>query len=147
MAEAKADPAADALVDDVFWLRRAGDLVVGGATLRADAAKQWMTALAWLWTVYTGAAVLSTIRVQKTGLLQALLLAAPSVTIVIAYAAAVYAYLPLTLSFHPRDPQDVRAACTAAVSRGWRRLRVALGLAGLAAVSLAAAITAVAVAR
>lgn len=144
MAEAKADPAADALVDDVFWLRRAGDLVVGGATLRADAAKQWMTALAWLWTVYTGAAVLSTIRVQKTGLLQALLLAAPSVTIVIAYAAAVYAYLPLTLSFHPRDPQDVRAACTAAVSRGWRRLRVALGL---AAVSLAAAITAVAVAR
>lgn len=144
MAEAKADPAADALVDDVFWLRRAGDLVVGGATLRADAAKQWMTALAWLWTVYTGAAVLSTIRVQKTGLLRALLLAAPSVTIVIAYAAAVYAYLPLTLSFHPRDPQDVRAACTAAVSRGWRRLRVALGL---AAVSLAAAITAVAVAR
>ena len=146
MAEAEADPAAEALVDDVFWLRRAGDLVVGGATLRADAAKQLMTALAWLWTVYTGAAVLGTIRVPKTGLPEALLLATPSVTIVTAYAAAVYAYLPLTVAFDPQDPQDVRAAYTAAVSRGWRRMRVALAL-GLAAVSLAAAITAVAVAR
>jgi hypothetical protein len=147
MAEAEADPAAEALVDDVFWLRRAGDLVVGGATLRADAAKQLMTALAWLWTVYTGAAVLSTIKAAKTGLPEALLLAAPSVMIVIAYAAAVYAYLPLTVAFDPQDPQDVRAAYTAAVNRGWRRMQVALALAGLAAVSLAAAITAVTVTR
>ena len=79
--------------------------------------------------------------------MQALLLAAPSVTIVIAYAAAVYAYLPLSVTFDPQVPQDVRGAYTDAASRGWRRLRVALALAGLAALSLAAAITAVAVVR
>lgn len=136
------------MVDDLFWLRRAGDLVTGGATLRADAARQLMSALAWLWTVYTGAALLGGVA-ARTHLppSRSWLLALPSFLIVIAYAAAVLAYMPLTVSFDPRDPDDVREAYSTAVSRGLRRLQLALALAGLAAVSIGLAIVVVTTSR
>jgi hypothetical protein len=97
--------------------------------------------LSWLWTVYTGAAILGvTTAKPRTDALSAILIAAPSPFVVLAYAAAVYAYMPLTLTFDPRDPEEVRTAYARAVQRGWRRLRVALVLSGLAGVSLAVAI-------
>jgi hypothetical protein len=132
-----------AVVDDAFWLSRAADLVTGVSARRTDAAKQLMSALSWLWTVYTGAAVLGAFASSSSlpgGV--GVLLALPSFLIVLAYAAAVAASMPLNVSFDPRDPDEVRLIYTAAAQRGWRRLQVALWLCGLAAVSIGAAIAA-----
>jgi hypothetical protein len=138
------DPGED-LVDDLFWLRRAGEMVRGASTLRSEAANRLMNALAWLWTVYTGAAVIAGSGHGTTSRVDALVLALPSLTIVAAYAAAMYAYLPMTLDFDPRSPSAVREAYGRAVERGWRRVRVALAFAGLAALTLGAAIAVVTV--
>ncbi len=131
------------LVDDYYWLRRAGELITANSNLRSDAAKQLMVALSWLWSVYTGAAILGAhLKHLETGSAVAILIAAPSLVIVVAYAAAVYAYMPLVVEFDPRDPAEVRTAYTDGVERGWRRLRFALALAAVAGVSIAAAIVA-----
>jgi hypothetical protein len=135
-----------ALVDDAFWLARAGDLVTGAPKLRTEAAKQLMSALSWLWTVYTGAAVLG--AVTRSSSLPAgvgVLLALPSFLIVVAYAFAVVASMPLNVSFDPRDPDEVRLTYTGAVHRGWRRLQAALALCVLSALAIGVAIAAVAV--
>jgi len=129
------------LVDDYYWLGRAGELVKANSALRADAAKQLMAALAWLWSVYTGAAILGAATASRAlSGAESVVLGAPSLLIVLAYAGAVYAYMPLTIEFDPRDPEDVRVAFTEATRRGWRRLRIALGLAALAGLGIAAAI-------
>ncbi len=145
MSESSASGQEIPLVDDLFWLRRAGDLITSGTSLRTDAARQLMSALAWIWTVYTGAAILGAVglrtRIPST---QGWLLALPSFVIVLAYSAAVYAYMPLVVSFEPRDPEEVRLAYSNAARRGWRRLQVALVLSGLAAISIGLAVAVVA---
>jgi hypothetical protein len=134
------------LVDDAFWLARAGDLVTGAPQLRTEAAKQLMSALSWLWTVYTGAAVLGAFT--RSASLPAgvgVVLALPSFLIVVSYAVAVVASMPLNVSFDPRDPDEVRTAYTGAVRRGRRRLQAALALCLLSAVAIGVAVAAVAV--
>lgn len=129
------------LVDDYYWLARAGDLVTANSALRAEAAKQLMAALGWLWSVYTGAAILGAVATSRSlTSAESILLGAPSLLIVLAYAGAVYAYMPLTIEFDPRDPAEVRIAYTQATRRGWRRLRVALALSAVAGLGIAAAI-------
>lgn len=139
------DDADVALVDDRFWLRRAGELVTAGAALRTDAARQLMSALAWLWTVYTGAAVLGS-AAAKADLHggRAVVVALPSVMLMFAYVTAVFAYMPISVEFDPRDPADVQAAYVAGVRAGQRRLRIALVLCAVAAASIGAAIAVVA---
>lgn len=142
-APVAADPESP-LVDDFFWLRRAGDLVTGGSELRTEAARQLMSALTWLWTVYTGAAVISAARSHADAHpLQAIVLAFPSVTLVVAYMAAVFAFMPVTVEFDPRDPEEVRVSYATALHRGFTRLKLALTLTAASALAIAGAIIAV----
>jgi hypothetical protein len=136
------------LVDDTFWLQQAADMVLANSQLRTDAAKQLMTALGWLWTVYTGAAVLGAIGARaELSASVGWIIATPSFLILVAYAAAVFAFMPLSVSFDPRDPEQVRLTYSDATRRGWRRLQVALSLCGLAAASIALAIGAAVTAK
>ena len=130
-----------ALVDDLFWLNQAGRMVLNGADLRVDAARQLMSALAWLWTVYTGTSVLGLITAgDRFSTTQGVLLAVPAILIVCAYSAAVWAYMPVPTSFDPRDPEEVRQAFAEATRRGRGRLTIALILSMVTAVALAVAV-------
>ena len=136
------------MVDDEFWLARAATSLASGPAQRTEAAKSLVSSLAWLWTVYTGTAVLGALTTEATlSGTRSWLLALPSLVIVSAYATAVYASMPLTEAFDPRDPHEIQTAYHRASVRGWRRLRVALGLAFVAALSISAALLAVVTAR
>lgn len=131
----------DELVDDRFWLKRATELVVAASSLRSDAARQLMSSLSWLWTVYTGAAVVRTATAASHfagG--ELVVLALPSLLIVVAYAAAMFAYMPVAVEFEPLDPADIRAAYVQGVRTGRQRMRWALVLTGIAALAIGAAI-------
>lgn len=127
------------LVDDAFWLRRAADLVTGPATLRAEAAARLTSTVGWLWTTYTAAVVLVA-RDTTQDAASAIMVALPVGLLVLAYVAATYASMPVTTSFDPLDPAEVRAAYVTAASSGLRRLRTALALTALAAASLVLAL-------
>jgi hypothetical protein len=127
------------LVDDAFWLRRAADLVTGPANLRTEAAQRLMTTVGWLWTTYTAAVVLvARDTVQESW--RAVVVALPVGLFVVAYVAATIASMPVTTSFDPLDPAEARMAYVAASVQGLRRLRGALALTTLAAVSLVLAL-------
>jgi hypothetical protein len=127
------------LVDDAFWLRRAADLVTGPASLRAEAAQKLTSTVGWLWTAYTAAMVLvSRDAVHESW--RAIVVALPVALLVVAYVAATHASMPITTSFDPLDPAEVREAYVVSGVVGLRRLRTALALTTIAAVSLVLAL-------
>ena len=132
-----ANDLADLIIGERFWLRRA-QTIVEGSVDRPDAAAIRLTAaIAWFWSIYSGAAVVGVALGQRNyPALQAFVLASPAVLLMVAYGAALWATLPVRVAFDARSPAEVRGAHEHIARKKHTRLAIALILTLLAAVGV-----------
>ena len=133
------DPAllGGALVQCVMTCRTCLSLRVAGQlrTLTAPdrRAEQLINGIAWFWTVYSAAAlVVLTTRAPLLPLVVSMMIALPTVLLIVAYYVASLVRAPIRIEFDPRVPTEIEAAHRHAVRPKNRALTVAEGVTGLA---------------
>jgi hypothetical protein len=141
-------PLADLVVNDRYWLGRARGMLDQAVRGRDEAAGRLAAGVGWLWTVYTGAALVgSALRAQPLPGWAVGLLVAPALLLVGAYALAVWAMLPVEVAFDPRVVEQIRQAHVHASGVKRQRLGWAGVAAGLGALAVVAAVVATATVR
>jgi hypothetical protein len=138
-------PLADVLVNDRYWLGRARGMLDQAIRGRDEAAVRLASGVGWLWTVYTGAALVGVaLRNQPLPGWAVGVLLAPALLLVAAYGLAVWAMLPVEVAFDPRVVQQIQEAHVHASGVKRQRLRLAGLAAGLGALAVVAAVAATA---
>jgi hypothetical protein len=141
-------PLEDLLVNDRYWLGRARGMLDQSIRGRDEAAARLSSGVGWLWTVYTGAALVGVVvRNQPLPGWVVGVLVAPALLLVAAYALATWAGLPVEVAFDPRVVEEVRDVHVWASREKQRRLRLAGVAAGLGAMAVLAAVVATATVR
>jgi hypothetical protein len=138
---AEPTPLEDLLVSDRYWLGRARGMLDQSIRGRDEVAARLCSGIGWLWTVYTGAALVGvTVRSQPLSGWVVGVLVAPALLLVAAYALATWAGLPVEVAFDPRVVEEVQAVHVRASQDKQRRLRLAGVAAALGAVAVLAAV-------
>ena len=139
-------PLADLVVNHRYWLGRARGMLDQSIRGRDEAAGRLTSGVGWLWTVYTGAALVGVALGNQPlpGWTLAVLIA-PALLLVAAYGIAVWAGLPLDVAFDPRVVEEVKQVHEQATTEKQRRLRLAGLAAGLGALAVLAAVVVTAV--
>jgi hypothetical protein len=134
-------PLQDLMVNDRYWLSRARGMVDQAVKARDEAAGRLVTGVGWLWTVYTGAALVGVALADRAleGWRLGLLMV-PGVLLVVAYGLAMWALWPVAVAFDPRVIEDIKAAHVHAAEVKRRRVWLAGVTAGIGAVAVLAAI-------
>jgi hypothetical protein len=141
-------PLADLVVNDRYWLGRARGMLDQAIRGRDDAAAKLASGVGWLWTVYTGAALVGVaLRTQPLPDWVVGVLVAPALVLVAAYGLAVWAMLPIEVAFDPRVIEQIQQAHVRASGVKQRRLWWAGAAAGLGAVAVVAAVVVTATVR
>jgi hypothetical protein len=141
-------PLADLVVNDRYWLGRARGMLDQAIRGRDDAAVRLAAGVGWLWTVYTGAALVGVALPNQALPGWAVgVLVAPALLLVVAYALAVRATLPVEVRFDPRVIQQIQRAHVHASEVKQERLRLAGLAAGLGALAVVTAVVATAIVR
>jgi hypothetical protein len=145
---AEPTPLGDLLVNDRYWLGRARGMLDQSIRGRDEAAARLTSGVGWLWTIYTGAALVG-VALGKQPLPSWVVgvLVAPALLLVAAYALATWASLPVEVAFDPRVVEEIRDVHVHATRVKQRRLRLAGLATGLGAVAVLAAVVATATVR
>jgi hypothetical protein len=139
-------PLQDLLVNDRYWLGRARGMLDQSIRGRDEAAARLASGVGWLWTVYTGAALVGVaLRDRPLPGWVVVLLVLPAVLLVAGYGLATWAQLPVDVSFDPRVVEEIRTVHTHATQVKQCRLRLAGVAAGLGALAVVGAVVATAV--
>jgi hypothetical protein len=134
-------PLADLVVNDRYWLGRARGMLDQAIRGRDDAAARLASGVGWLWTVYTGAALVGVaLRPQPLPAWAVGVLVAPALLLVAAYGLAVWAMLPIEVRFDPRVVQQIQQAHVYASQVKQQRLRLAGLAAGVGGLAVVAAV-------
>jgi hypothetical protein len=140
-------PLQDLMVNDRYWLARARGMVDQAVKARDEAAGRLVTGVGWLWTVYTGAALVGVALANRSlDGWRVGLLVLPGVLLVVAYGLAVWALWPVAIAFDPRVVEEIQAAHLHAATVKRRRVWLAGVTAGVGAVAVVAAVFATATA-
>lgn len=123
------------MIDDNFWFELAKEIVKNGTEKRNEAGAKLQTLISWLWGIYTAGATVG-ISLSKTSysLPVILLIASPSIVLIVAYWVAVWVQMPLSAKFDPRIPKDIMRAYLKGTKIKSYRLAIALSLSFIAAV-------------
>jgi hypothetical protein len=142
---AEPTPLGDLLVSDRYWLGRARGMLDQSIRGRDEAAARLTSGVGWLWTVYTGAALVG-VALGKQPLPSWAVgaLVAPALLLVAAYALATWASLPVEVAFDPRVIEEIRDVHVHASGVKQQRLWWAGAAAGLGALAVVAAVVATA---
>ena len=128
-------------IDDRFWFAISAKLALRLLSTRTEAAKQIQTFTGWLWTVYSAGALIGISLAQaRFPLIVTILIALPSLLLILAYWQAMWAQMPIPLSFDPRSPDLIRDAYLAGTKQALKRLQNAISLSLAAGVSVAVAL-------
>jgi hypothetical protein len=134
-------PLQDLVVNDRYWLARARGMLDQAIRGRDDAAARLAAGVGWLWTVYTGAALVgAALRTQPLPAWAVGVLVAPALLLVAAYGLAVWAMLPIGVAFDPRVVQQIQQAHMRASAVKQQRLRLAGLATGVGALAVVAAV-------
>jgi hypothetical protein len=134
-------PPSEIMVGDRFWLAYAQELVLGAVKGPEKRAEQLAVGIGWFWTVYSAAAlVVVTVASARPPLPLRLMIAVPSVVLILAYWMASRVRRVNLVEFDPRIPDEIEAAHLAAVREKIRALSWAERLTTLAALSVVAAL-------
>jgi hypothetical protein len=145
---AEPTPLQDLVVNDRYWLGRARGMLDQSIRGRDEAAGRLTSAVGWLWTVYTGAALVGVaLRNQPLPNWAVGVLVAPALLLVAAYGLGVWAGLPLDVAFDPRVVEEIQSVHEEATKKKQHRLRLAGVAAGLGALAVVAAVVVTATAR
>lgn len=124
--------------DEEFWFERAADLVIGSHERQTKAADRITSALAWFWTAYTAAALISVgLAEPRVEPVPGSIVAIPAILLFVAYGAATFAALPIRLVYDCRKPRQIKEAHDRVFEIRHNRLRVTYVLAAIAALSVA----------
>jgi len=134
-----ADEESPKIVNELFWLAKAAKIVEDSGERLDKAAERVASAMAWFWTIYSGAttAALALSGLRITGM-WALLVAAPILPLFAAYVFATWASLPVSIGFNVLAPYDIKQAHEKAILAKRNRLRISLVLGGVTSVLVAA---------
>ncbi len=145
---AEPTPLQDLLVNDRYWLGRARGMLDQSIRGRDEAAARLTSGVGWLWTVYTGATLVS-VALGKEPLPGWVLgvLVAPALLLVAAYTLATWAALPVEVAFDPRVVEEVQQVHEQATRVKQRRLRLAGVSAALGALAVVTAVVVTATVR
>jgi hypothetical protein len=139
---AEPTPLQDLVVNDRYWPGRARGMV---DQARDDTAARLVAGVGWLWTVYTGAALVGVALANRpVAGWRVAVLGLPGVVLVAAYGLGVWALWPVAVGFDPRVVQEIQAAHAHAAAVKRRRVRLAGVTAGVGAAGVVAAILATA---
>jgi hypothetical protein len=134
-------PLQDLVVNDRYWLGRARGMLDQAIRGRDEAAAKLASGVGWLWTVYTGAALVGVaLRNQPLPAWAVGVLVAPALLLVAAYGLAVWAMLPIEVAFDPRVVQQIQQAHVHASGIKHQRLWRAGAAAGLGALAVVTAV-------
>lgn len=125
------------MVDDFYWLKRGTTFLDAGISSREEAASKLVTGTGWFWTVYTTVALVGVALADRdVSTWVSILIALPTLLLVVAYLYSLRAMMPFDGFFTPNDPKDIEAAYKNALAEKKRRLRDAF----IATVGAAAAV-------
>ena len=131
------------IVDDQFWFELSKEIVKNAPDKQNEAGAKLQTLIVWLWGIYTAGATVG-ISLSKTSysLPTILLIASPSIVLIVAYWVAVWVQMPINAKFDPRIPKDImRAYLKGVKTKSWR-LAIALSLSLIAASLVSSALIA-----
>ncbi|MBS9965073.1 MULTISPECIES: hypothetical protein [Vibrio] len=133
-------------INNQFWFDISKKMVEGSSDRRRNAASLLQKTIGWLWGVYTGGAFIGLgITDTPYSFTSIILIASPSPLLLIAYCATVWAQIPLDVEFDPRSPTEIMEAYCKGSQIESYRLKVALVVTFLAAISVSMALVEAAV--
>jgi len=98
-------------LDDAYWFTYSKDIVEKAVTSRNEQAGRFQTFIVWLWGIYTASAAVGlTLGSKNFPWYSTVLIALPSVILILAYWSTVYAQTPPYVGFDPRSPTEIMAA-------------------------------------
>ncbi len=133
------------LVGPRYWLEKGVELRNGAVSSRAATAKSLAAGIAWFWSSYTAVTLAGVVvSARHFTLAQSVGVAAPSILLIAAYGAALWAQAHVAVAFIPNAPRSVEEAHDKIAAELARRLGIATVLTALAVISAAIAIVQVA---
>jgi hypothetical protein len=115
-------------IDDAYWFAYSKEIVERALASRNEQAAKFQNLIAWLWAIYTaGAAVGLNLGKANYSIWITVLIALPSLILIVAYWFAVQAQAPVDTEFDPRSPTEIKDAYVQAVIQKKKQLRWAQG--------------------
>jgi hypothetical protein len=142
MVSTAAQPGKDKpkLVGPSFWLERGAELRLGAVSSRVATAKALSNGIAWFWSAYTALGLVGVaLSHRKLDLVHAVCFASPTLLLLAAYGASLWAQSLVAVTFIPQSPASVEKAHEEIARRLKLRLIVAAVLTSLAALAVAGA--------
>lgn len=128
-----------AIVDDYYWLGRAGKLIQDAIEIKKSTADRLVSAVAWLASTFVlFATTLFATKVANPNPLVLGVCSATAVVVIVAYLLAVYAAAPTYLEFDPRVPAQIEQAQARMAATARSRIRIATAATVVAAVGVIA---------
>lgn len=120
------DQALPEMVDDYYWLGRAGKLIEDAIEIKKATAERLLSAIAWMASTFVlFATTLFATKVANPNPLTLRVCSATAVVVIVAYLLAVYAAAPTYFEFDPRVPAQIEQAHARMASTARTRIRLA----------------------
>ena len=126
------------IINDEYWINYAKKSIDDSITVNNNASEKLQKLVFWFWTVYTTYFAIGT----TADLIDAppwtiFLMSSPIITLIITYGLCDWVQAPVSVTFDPRIPYEIRIAYTKTVTIKQQRFNLALAGAALSALLLA----------
>jgi hypothetical protein len=126
------------IIDDEYWINYAKKSIDDSITVNNNSSEKLQKLVFWFWTVYTTYfAIGTTINLIDAPPWTIFLMSSPIITLIITYGLCDWVQTPVSVTFDPRIPYEIRIAYTKTVTVKQKRFSIALGGAALSALLLA----------
>jgi hypothetical protein len=113
-----ADPELVHPIDDAYWFAYSRELVAKAITSRNEQAARLQNMVVWLWGIYTASAAVGlTLGKANFGLIKTVVIALPSLLLIVAYGFAVRAQTPIDVQFESQSATKIIDAYRESVNR------------------------------
>lgn len=120
-------------VNEQFWFDLSKDMVKESIGHIETSASKLQALITWLWPIYTAGAAIGTVLAKFSyPLYVTILLALPSVALIVAYFFTVWVQLSIHSAFDPVDPADIERVYSDTAIMKYNRLKYALWTTGIA---------------
>jgi len=110
-------------IDDAYWFAYSKEIIEKSLGSRNDQAAKLQNLIAWLWGIYTASAAVGlSLGKANYSILTTVLIAFPSLILILAYWSAVDAQSPVDVEFDPRSPTEIKQAYIHAVDQKKKQL-------------------------
>ncbi len=131
----------DNIINDEYWLQYAKQSVENSITARNDGAAKLEKMVLWFWSLYTATFTIGvSINILDAPSWVMTLLASPIVMLILTYWLCIWAQLPVTATYDPRIPYEIKEGYNHGLKVKNNRFHFALSLTFVSALLLAIAL-------